>query len=379
MSAEWIQAALPEGLALEVLDQLPHPVVVKDRTLRFVVVNHAMGQLVGQPREAMLGKSDFDFFPMNQAQAFRAADEQVIATRQPLQLAEEVLTDARGAKRVLATRRVPLAGSDGSVSHVLLLITDVTWLKLAQEAMEIGNRHVAQQAAQGTAALEAARDELLRKERIAVLGRLAGGLAHQIRNPLAAVLNAAVLLKRRLGAGAEPVMAEALKIVEEEAWAANRIISDVVDFSRVRQSEPVEIGLSALVDAALAANPPPHPVKVVRTVGPAHVWVDEAQTLNALGSLVRNAYEAMSTGGTVRIEGREEGPWGVLALEDQGPGFAREIESRLFEPLISTKPLGLGLGLTTARLLLEGQGGRLNIARLRPGARLEVWLPARKG
>lgn len=357
-TAVWNQAEVPDGLAIEILDHLAHPIFVKDREFRFVVLNRAFCQMVGHPREAMLGKTDFDFFPEAQAKFFRSMDEQMFASGQVVHIPEEPLTDARGLEHVLATTKAPLKRDDGAISHVVGIITDITWLKLAQDALQIANEQLEQRVEQSNRELEAARDELLRKERLAVLGRLAGGLAHQIRNPLGAVLNAAALLKRHLGAAGQPgPVMDALKMLEEEAWAANRIISDLVDYARVRKSQPAEVALTALVEQLLASNPPPHGVTVKRKVPVLKVRVDELQTLSALGNLVRNAWEAMSGGGTLLVQGAEDGPYVVLALEDSGPGFPPEIESRLFEPLVTTKPLGLGLGLTTARLLLEGRAG----------------------
>ncbi len=374
-SVVWGEAQMPTELVVEIFDHLAHPIFVKDRAFRFVVLNRAFCQMVGIDREAMLGKTDFDFFPEEQAKFFRAMDEQLFRTSQVVHTPEEPLTDARGMQHVLATTKAPLLGKDGTPTHIVGIIQDITWLKLAQDALQVANEQLEQRVQQSQRELEAARDELLRKERLAVLGRLAGGLAHQIRNPLGAVLNAAALLKRHLSGPQPQAVADALKMLEEEAWAANRIISDLVDYARVRKSQPAEVVLNVLVDQVLAASHPPHGVVIQRHVPEMKVRVDELQTMSALVNLVRNAWEAMSGGGVLKIEAVEQDSFVVLALEDSGVGFPPEIESRLFEPLVTTKPLGLGLGLTTARLLLEGQGGRLKITRARPHARVEVWLP----
>jgi PAS domain S-box-containing protein len=319
--AVWSGAAVPDGLAIEILDQLAHPIFVKDREYRFVVLNRAYCQLVGHPRLAMLGKTDFDFFPEGQAKLFRSTDDETIRSGQVVHVPEEALTDRRGVHHVLATTKAPLKRADGALTHVVGIIHDVTWLKLAQDALQIANEQLEHRVEQSNRELEAARGELLRKERLAVLGRLAGGLAHQIRNPLGAVLNAAALLKRHLGPEPAAPVADALKVLEEEAWAANRIISDLVDYARVRKAQPEVLGLPALVDQLLSSNPPPRGVSVLRAVPELRVSVDPVQTLSALGNLVRNAWEAMSQGGTLRIECTEDGPFAVLALEDSGAGF----------------------------------------------------------
>jgi PAS domain S-box-containing protein len=366
---------MPEGLALSILDHLAHPIFVKDRQFRYVVVNRSNLEMCRMTRDRMLGKTDFEIFAKSEAEWFRKMDEQMFASGQLVHIPEEPLTDASGVKHVLATTKVPLKNAAGEVTHVVGIVQDITWIKQAQQSLKIANEQLEERVKQGTRDLEAAREELLRKERLAVLGRVAGGLAHQIRNPLGAVLNAAALLKRHLTEGQPAAVTEALTMLEEEAWAANRIISDLVDYARVRRSQPVEIAIAALVEQVLAASSPPASVQVQRRLEASSVRVDALQVVSALSNLMRNAYEAMPSGGTLTLEAHDEGALVALSLEDSGPGFEAGIEQRLFEPLVTTKPLGLGLGLTTARMLIEGQGGRLDIARARPHARVEVRLP----
>jgi signal transduction histidine kinase len=278
---------------------------------------------------------------------------------------------------VLSTTKVPLKDASGAATHLVGIIHDITWLKKAQDQLKVANEQLEDRVRQSTRELEAAREELLRKERLAVLGRIAGGLAHQIRNPLGAVLNATALLKRQLKDQPAPVL-ETLGMLEEEAWTANRIISDLVDFARVQRARPVDIGVGQLVEQALLANPPGPGITVERKLDSSLVRVDPVQVTSAMGNLLRNALEAMPSGGTLCVEAQADGDFIVIGIEDSGPGFAPQIEHKLFEPLVTTKPLGLGLGLTTARTLIEGQDGRLDIARIRPHARVEVRLPRSK-
>jgi PAS domain S-box-containing protein len=371
----WTAAEVPEGLALAILDHIAHPVFVKDRQFRWVVFNRAAAEMCGWPREQMLGKTDFDFFPAPQAEFFRKIDEQMFQSGQMVHVPEELLTDSRGVTHVLSTTKVPLKDAAGTVTHLVGIIQDITRQKLAQDSLKSANEELEQRVQERTRQLELARDELLRKERLAVLGRVAGGLAHQIRNPLGAVLNAAALLKRYLRDVPTPAAHQALQMLEEEAWAANRIISDLVDFARVRRGQPADVTVAQLVEQALASYPCPTNITVERRLGPASVRVDALQVTSALSNLIRNAVEAMPSGGALRIESSEDGSFEVIAVEDSGPGFESGIELQLFEPLVTTKPLGLGLGLTTARMMIEGQGGRLDIAQARPHARVEVRLP----
>jgi signal transduction histidine kinase len=258
------------------------------------------------------------------------------------------------------------------------IIHDITALKAAEEALKASNEALEQRVAERTHALAAAQQELLRKERLAVLGQLTGGLAHQIRNPLGAITNALFLLKRQLGAQPEET-ASLVRIIEEECWTANRIITDLLDYARVREPQRVPTALGALVDSVLTSNPAPAHVQVElpRDGASPALLVDPVQLGGALGNLVRNALEAMPGPGTLTVTLQQTTEAVEVAVSDTGGGISPQVLDRLFEPLVTTKQLGLGLGLTTARALVENQGGTLRCEN-QPGvgARFVIRLPA---
>jgi signal transduction histidine kinase len=228
-----------------------------------------------------------------------------------------------------------------------------------------------------TVELELAQDELLRQERLAVLGRLAGGLAHQIRNPLASIANAAFVL-RRLMRGAEATDVErAISIILEETIHANKIITDLLDYARIRPPHQIAVSLDELTRTILEARGVPSSVEVVlKLVELPAVSADIDQLRSALSNLIDNAIEAIGSGGILTITGETTGSAVVLRVIDTGPGITEEVQRRLFEPLMTTKPLGLGLGLTTALSLIENQAGKLRCAYTSErGTCFEVELP----
>jgi len=365
------------GFLEEVVRRVAHPIFVKDRAHRWIWVNDALCELVGHSREALLGRTDHDFFPASQADFFHLKDREVFASGEPVTIAEEPITDASQRTHVLATTKVPMFDPAGGVTHLVGIIHDITQLKSVEEELRLANEELERRVEERTRALRTAQNALLRKERLAVLGQLSGGLAHQIRTPLSTIGNAVAVLRRRLPCADDPDARRALAIIDEEIREANRIITDLLDFARVRPPSTAALPVAALVDGALGIAAPLDPIAVVRDVPlDIIVAVDERQTRDALGNVIRNAVEAMGAEGRLTVRASSAPPFACIAVEDTGPGVAEEALVHLFEPLVTTKALGLGLGLTTARALIENQGG--NIRYVKPsgvGARFEILVP----
>ena len=242
----------------------------------------------------------------------------------------------------------PLVADEGVL--VMSAIRDITERKRAQEALE-----------EKTRALEAAQEELVRKERLAILGQLAGGVSHELRNPLGVIKNSVYYLK--MVTAADEKVAKHLGIVEREIVTANRIVTGLLDFARVTPPNRVAVDLSRLVREYFGQKPLPGAVEVVLELaeGLPAVSADPDQLLLVVGNLVSNAVQAMPEGGrlTVRTAGTPEGV--VLSVADTGAGIAAEHVGKIFEPLFTTKPRGIGLGLAVARSLSESNGATLTV------------------
>lgn len=236
-----------------------------------------------------------------------------------------------------------------------------------------------EEAERRSAELAAAHESLLAKDRLATLGQLAGGVAHQIRNPLAVILNATSLLEHNLSAdaaGAGDVLS-ALGIIREEIRHANTIVTALLDYARVRQPTRRPVQLVELIDRVLSGGWIPPAVHVRRRIDDeipiAHVDADQLH--DAIRNLVLNALEAMPDGGTLTVELGRAGDSLMIGVTDSGTGISDAIAPRLFEPLHSTKPMGVGLGLVTARTFVEAHGGRIAAVPQETGARFEIRLP----
>ena len=207
----------------------------------------------------------------------------------------------------------------------------------------------------------------LEAERVAVLRQLAGAVAHQLRNPLGALVNAVAVLERALD-GVTGDAAAAIEILEAEAWRANQIVTELVGYARPRLPQPHPVELSPLVEESLRQGRGLARCTVNVDV-PEKLWVlaDPQLLQESVGALIANAAEATALRGSIGIKAERRGELVALEVCDDGKGIEPEVREQIFEPLFTTKPAGLGLGLATARNALEAQGGRVRCLRHEAG------------
>ncbi|MDD4928635.1 MAG: ATP-binding protein [Gallionella sp.] len=215
-----------------------------------------------------------------------------------------------------------------------------------------------------TRQLLAAQEELVRREKLAVLGQVAGSVGHELRNPLGVMSNAVYFLQTVLS-DADDSVKEYLNIINNEIAASNRIVSDLLDSVRTRPPQPGAVGLAELVAQTLHKYTVPASVTVqldIPTTLPA-LRVDAQQIQQVLRNLVSNGIEAMPDGGTLQISAVENKPDDTItvSLRDTGIGMTPEQLSHLFQPLFTTKARGIGLGLVVVKNLTEANGGKIAV------------------
>jgi PAS domain S-box-containing protein len=208
-------------------------------------------------------------------------------------------------------------------------------------------------------------ERLIRHEKLAVLGQLAGSVAHELRNPLGVLINAIYFLNLTL-TEADDTTREYLEMISTQVRKADKIISDLLSFSRTRLDERAErevVAISGLVTQVLVEQPPPEQVEVSTQIDPdlPPVFVDPQQMGQVLTNLVTNAYQAMSEGGKLTIKVEEAENQVRLSVIDTGGGIPEENMTKLFEPFFTTKPKGIGLGLAVSKNLAEANGGRIKV------------------
>jgi signal transduction histidine kinase len=218
--------------------------------------------------------------------------------------------------------------------------------------------------------LHSAQEELVRKEKLALLGQLAGGVGHELRNPLGVMTNAVHYLGMVL-VDAPATVHEYLGILRTQIGLAERIVGDLLDSARVKPPEREPVAVGQLLTEQLERVSRPDGVIVAFDVAPdlPHAYVDRVQTGQVLLNLITNGVQAMDgRGGTLTLRAHRDGGRQLrIDVIDTGAGIAPAHLTKIFEPLFTTKARGIGLGLAVARTLVQANGGTLTVAS-EPGA-----------
>jgi signal transduction histidine kinase len=230
-----------------------------------------------------------------------------------------------------------------------------------------------------THSLEQHQARLVQSEKLAGIGRLAAGVAHEINNPLAVILGYVRVLRRR----SEGQLAADLGVVEDEAVRAQEIVEGLLDLSRPLSAarEPVELEPLCREVVARLEESGRLSGATVEVGGAARVEGHPQKLRQVVLNLVKNAAEAAGPGGrvVVRITAGPDGG-ALLAVSDSGPGLSPAARERLFEPFFTTKPSGTGLGLAVSLGIVQAHGGTLDVdVPPEGGARFTIRLPAAPG
>ena len=231
--------------------------------------------------------------------------------------------------------------------------------------------------------LQAAQAELIRAEKLAALGRMAAGIAHEVNNPLQPILNCLEVAIEDTENGERPDT-EVLRVAEREVQRIKSIVSRLLDFARPSNSEPAAVDLQELINEVLlltAKQLERNGVRVTTQLNYAPVISGNATQLKqVMLNLVLNAMEAMPDGGDLVIELYPERGGVVIRLQDTGVGMDEETVAQIFDPFYSTKREGTGLGLAVTYGIIEGHGGTIQVdSQPMQGTTFTIWLPAATG
>jgi signal transduction histidine kinase len=233
--------------------------------------------------------------------------------------------------------------------------------------------------------LEQAQEEARRSERLAALGQMSAGLAHEIRNPLGVIKGSAEMLHQKLGES-NPLASELAGYISSETNRLSALVTRFLDFARPLHAELAPESLTAVLDHAL------HSVALTQKDGQVLlqrqyelnlplVPLDEGLIEQAFVNLIQNAYDAMGRdGGTLRVTAARANSAdrdGVeVRIEDTGPGIPAELREQIFNPFVTTKKTGVGLGLSIVSRIIDGHHGTIRIeggAEDRRGARFVIF------
>lgn len=338
----------------QVIDIDPTLIFAKDRDGRFTLANKAVADVYGTTVENLLGKTDADFNTnRDEVDFFHRIDLDVIDTMHERFIAEERLTDAHGKTHWVQTVKRPIFSENGSGIQVLGASTDIT----RRKAIDLE--------------LQEQRAQLAHVARISNMGELAASLAHELNQPLTAILSNAQAALRFLNS--KPADLEEVREILEDIVKDNSRAGDVIRRMRALvKKEALELApldLAALVRDVLSlvhSDAILHNVTIALhtddTLAPA--LGDKTQLQQVVLNLLLNAFDAMNDcpigKREVKIKLEPTGSGLIQAsVSDQGVGLSDDQLGRIFQPFFTTKREGLGMGLSICRSIIEAHGGHL--------------------
>ncbi|MGZ3405506.1 MAG: two-component system sensor histidine kinase NtrB [Polyangia bacterium] len=242
-------------------------------------------------------------------------------------------------QRTLGVSLSPLVDSGGRTVGRIVNFQDLTELRRMEAAMQ-------------------------RTERLAAVGRLAAGIAHEIRNPLAAISGSIELLSQTMQGDGAKENKELMSIVIREVDRLNGLITELLEFARPRSLETERLDVAATMAEMLKVFENDKRLGDVRVelvaADAVFVEADPSQLRQVVWNLLRNAAEAAPRQ-TITVEVRADAEFASLTVRDRGPGISPEHRARMFEPFFSTKEGGTGLGLATVHRIVEEHKGTVEL------------------
>jgi len=392
-----------EGFGL--LDQAPIGMFILREDFVVLFWNSCLEDWTGISRSEVIGKNIGILFPHLSDPTYTGRLPSVFGGGPPVIFSSQLhkyiipapLQDGR--LRVQHTTVTSVPASDGAGFHALFSIQDVTDLthrvqeyramrdqaleearerKRAEEALQEYSERLEEIVEERTQELRRAQEELIRKERLAILGQLSGGVAHELRNPLGAISNAAYFLNLALE-DPDPEIKQALEILNKEVRTSEKIISSLLDVARAKPPMRREIDVNDVVRAALSRTAVPESIQVVSQLDETLpvILADPDQLVQVFGNITINGIQAMPEGGRLVVKSEVPEPeWVVVSIADTGAGIPEENLEKIFEPLFTTKLKGIGLGLAIVKTMVEGHGGTIEVeSEVGKGSTFTIRLP----
>lgn len=392
------------NLLRSLIDNLPDYIYVKDTGGRYLLDNLAHRRWLGADHESEVnGRHVSDFFPPDAVEKFTTDDDRVLHSGHPLLNREELVEDRFGNKRWLATTKVPLRNSEGRITGLVGISRDITERKLSEEALRLANDDLARhkdelqrtltELQQSHEALKSAQFQLIQAEKMQSIGRLAAGVAHEVKNPLGILRMGTDYLAQSLKSSDENV-ALILSDMTDAIKRADGIIMGLLDFSVPHALDTRAEDLSAVLEQSVGLvrhSLNEAGLKMARDLpaGLPPVWIDRNKMKQVFVNLLTNAIHATPEGGTItvrtssRVMGQVDHDAGsreadriragetvvIAEVLDTGDGIPEDKLRHIFDPFFTTKATGkgTGLGLSVTKKIVELHGGSLDIRNRKEG------------
>jgi PAS domain S-box-containing protein len=349
----------PEIAAENVFSTMSEAVILVMLDGKIMKVNQAFLDLTGYSEEEVVGKSVNELLSignvLNQENAPVKINENLREIRE-IKNYELSFRTKTGEKRIGTVSYSVVSDKGGHDVGAAFVLHDITERKEMEQ-------------------------KLLKAERFASIGELAGMIGHDLRNPLSAIRCATYYLKRKLP---NKINAEELRMfqsIDKSIDYSNKIINDLLDYANYYSGEVklqlTEVTPKGLVKDSLALSLPPQHVTVIdEAEAEPKLMVDETKICRSFINILKNAFDAMPNGGEVHITSRVAGERVIFTFKDTGCGMSEETIEQLWTPLFTTKAKGMGFGMVICKRNVEAHGGKITLeSAIGKGTTITVELP----
>jgi PAS domain S-box-containing protein len=332
-----------------------------DRFGRILDVNERTVQVFGGPKKELLGKhfTRTGVISLKDIPTIVGAFASILSGKKAT--LDVCIKNKRGQEIPLECSSSYMKIGNKFIS-VLIIARDVTERKQMQEKLEEYSQQLEEMVEKRTRQLKEAQEQLIKSERLAAIGEVAAMVGHDLRNPLTGISGATYFLKTKLSAEMDEKIKEMLGLIEKNVEHANKIITDLMEYSKEIKLELTEATSRSIVKETLFVVEIPDDVQMRDlTQNEPKLKIDLEQMKRVFANLIKNAVDAMPNGGKLTITSKESDGNVEITFTDTGTGMTKEVMEKIWTPFFTTKAKGMGLGLPICRRIIEAHGGSISV------------------
>lgn len=325
----------PKEYAKNIIETVREPLILLDSHLRVVLANNSFYKLFEVSRKETIGEKIYDLGNKQlDIPKLRNLLEDILPKKKNFKDFEVTHKFETVGEKIMLLNAQELEKKERKERLILLAIEDITERKKSQEKIII-------------------------LKKLATIGELAGIMSHELREPLGIIRNSAYFIKKKLKKSSNETVKEQLNIIDVEIESANQLITNIYDFSKIKPTNFKKEQINNIIKEVISKSAIPANVKVHMVLEENIPKTDIAkeQIRHVFRNIISNAIEAMPRGGKLTITTKKVNAFIQVAFKDTGIGIEKENLSKIFEPLVSFKLRGVGLGLSACRIIVGNHKG----------------------
>jgi PAS domain S-box-containing protein len=360
----------------KIFEGIGDAVLVLDENDSIVDLNSAGQKLINISKAQIFGRRLQQMFPNFPTLAGSSPD--TAGTNR------EFVLEKANEHRTFDVNVSPITDWRGRLNCQVVILHDITERARLMKSLNDANTQIQEYAGQLEAKVQDRTRELIEtqrklviNERLAAIGELAGMVGHDLRNPLTGIAGAAHYLKSKAYSRLSDKEREMLALIERAISSSNKIINDLLEYSREIKLEVYDTDLKALLEEALTQIEVPAGIVINNRTDPEpKLKVDKDKMQRVFINIIKNAFEAMPNGGALTIISEKTEKNVAFSFIDTGTGMSKESLQKMLTPLFTTKAKGMGFGLPICKRIVEAHGGKITVkSSLGKGSTFTVTLP----